>query len=65
VLHVEACEPHPPSCSLAALTPEVAAGGVAAFVLTLRDRYSNDLSSKNVYVPKLKVTLRVTGCGQG
>ena len=43
----------------------MAAGGEAAFVLTLRDRYSNDLSSKNVYVPKLKVTLRVTGCGQG
>ena len=41
------------------------AGGVAAFVLTLRDRYCNDLSSKNVYVPKLKVTVRVRGWSQG
>ena len=28
-------------------------------VLTLRDRYSNDLSSKNIYVPKLKLLLKV------
>ena len=27
--------------------------------MTLRDRYSNDLSSKNIYVPKLKLVLRV------
>ena len=32
---------------------------MASFVLTLRDRYSNDLSSKNIYVPKLKLVLRV------
>ena len=55
-LLVEAAEAHPPACYLRNNTPEVAAGGAAALVLRLCDRYGNELASPP---PKFTFELRV------